>query len=90
MRMSASWRMAEKAALRSSFQICPGISSQPSLANSLPSPGAIFFPIIAASMGMVPEPQQGSTSRRPSLQKESCTMAEARVSLMGAATSATR
>ena len=54
--------------------------------------GSVSFsiPISAASMGMVPLPQQGSTRIRPGFQKESCTSAAAMVSLIGAATSATR
>ncbi len=50
---------------------------------------AMFLPIIAASIGMVPEPQHGSTSSLPAFQNDSCTIAAARVSLIGAATSQT-
>ena len=82
--------MAEKAAFRSSFQTSAGIRSQPSLAKWRERPGAMFLAIMAASIGMVPEPQQGSTSSRSAFQKESWIMAAARVSLIGAATLATR
>jgi len=47
-------------------------------------------PSIAASIGMVPEPQSGSTNSLPGFQNDSCTRAAASVSLIGASTFAMR
>ena len=47
-------------------------------------PGAMFAAIMAASMGMVPLPQKGSTSTRSPFQGVSMIMAAARFSAMGA------
>ena len=61
-----------------------GTSDQSPHANSRFNPGAIFIPIIAASMGMVPEPQKGSMSNLSGCQTLKSTNAAANVSLIGA------
>ncbi len=48
------------------------------------SPGAIFLAIIAASMGIVPEPQQGSKRGFLYFQFAKATSAAARFSFIGA------
>ena len=64
---------------------CPILNiGQDSLTNSLFRPGAIFFPISAASITMVPEPHIGSRNGRDGVQRDSMTRAAAIVSLMGA------
>ena len=62
------------------------MASHSSLAKLRLMPGAMLRPIIAASIGMVPEPQQGSTRMRSFFQNESNTIAAASVSLIGAST----
>ena len=57
---------------------------QSSAVKSLSMPGAIWAAIMAASMGMVPLPQKGSTNIRSPFQGVSMIMAAARFSAMGA------
>ena len=52
--------------------------------NSRFMPGAIFAPIMAASIGMLPLPQNGSTKMRSSLHGVNKISAAAKVSVIGA------
>src|SRR5699024_10702955 len=60
------------------------INDHSSDANSLLNPGAIFCPINAASIGIVPEPQNGSIKGSSALQFVNKTSAAASVSFKGA------
>src|SRR5699024_4537708 len=60
------------------------INVQFSEANSRLNPGAIFCPINAASIGIVPEPQNGSIKVCSGFQFVNITSAAAIVSLIGA------
>ena len=83
---------------RKSFSISPSIASSlasrqisfpmkgnASAAKCLFLPGAIFFISIAASIAIVPLPHIGSQRRTFSRGREVAAIAQARVSLMGAA-----
>ncbi len=60
------------------------MAGQASAANVRCKPGAMARPIIAASIGIVPVPQNGSTSDRSGFQKLNRTSAAASVSFSGA------
>ena len=66
-----SLSIASNAAFRSSFQRFAGIASHSSLTKLRLIPGAMFFAINAASIGMVPEPQHGSDRILSLFQNES-------------------
>ena len=73
------------ASSRASYQfLLPTICSQLSAVKLLFIPGAILLAIIAASMGKVPLPQNGSTKMRSFFQGVSNKSAAARFSAIGA------
>ena len=71
------------ASVLASFQTSGDTKGHFSESKLRPIPGAIFRPINAASMAMVPEPQKGSASAIPGFQRLRYTRPAARVSLRG-------
>ncbi len=82
--------MALNAAAFSSFHSSGGICSHHVQSNFLESPGAMFLASSAASIAMVPYPQNGSIRNLPGLKNDRLTIAAAMVSFIGAGTSFTR
>ena len=70
--------------VRASRHISLGMQCQSADGKSRYIPGAILRPIRAASIGIVPVPQNGSSNGLSGFQKLSCTMAAASVSFIGA------
>ena len=83
-RSGRSGRAASRACCRAASHKAAGTRGHASAAKVRPRPGAMLRPISAASMGIVPEPQNGSTSGRSGRQTLSRTKAAARVSFSGA------
>ncbi|MNN56713.1 hypothetical protein D3C81_1716600 [compost metagenome] len=85
-----SSRTASKASSRASCHSSSGMIGQFSELKERLSPGAMFQPIMAASIGMVPDPQHGSYRGRCGPQRLSRIKAAARVSFKGASVACLR